>query len=191
LNCNPDSGLKDVFEYVSFNDAIEEATGPLGEVANERTWGMYCKPGDKDKTKDEPDDRSKKHLSSLAKRDEVLASVKSEPKKPVITKGPVVRNTSPVVKTTVVPNPVITEPEEREQYTKPYRVVSVENTDENDGITVGSSGILNAMREEEQAKTITDSPRVELVQEVPVSTKPIVGTVSGERKLIKHLPFRG
>ena len=63
-NCNPESGLK-VFPFKSFEEAIEEATSPLGDVANERSWGMYSTPKEKDKWKDEPSEEEKKHLKTL------------------------------------------------------------------------------------------------------------------------------
>jgi len=63
-NCNPDSGLK-VFPFKSFEEAIAEATSPLGDVANERSWGMYSTPKEKDKWKNEPSEEEKKHLKTL------------------------------------------------------------------------------------------------------------------------------
>ncbi|MFA5313783.1 MAG: hypothetical protein WC375_10800 [Methanomassiliicoccales archaeon] len=63
-NCNSDSALK-VFPFAKFEDAIKEMTDPLGDIANERTWGMYCKPGEKENWKDEPEDIHKRHLITI------------------------------------------------------------------------------------------------------------------------------
>jgi len=63
-NCNPDSGLK-VFPHISFDDAIKEASSDLGDVANERTWGMYSKPSEKEKWKDELPEDKKNNLKCL------------------------------------------------------------------------------------------------------------------------------
>lgn len=61
-NCNPESNLK-VFPYKSFDDAIEEATFKLGDVENERTWGMYSKAEEKMKFKDEPPPEEKPNIA--------------------------------------------------------------------------------------------------------------------------------
>ena len=66
-NCNPDSELK-VFDYVPFEEAISFATSSLGEVENERTWGMYSKPDERQKWAIEPDDRNKAHLNNISNR---------------------------------------------------------------------------------------------------------------------------
>ena len=61
-NCNPESQLK-CFPFKDYDEAIKEVTDKLGDVKNERTWGMYSKPDDKMKYKDEPDDKEKTNLS--------------------------------------------------------------------------------------------------------------------------------
>jgi hypothetical protein len=66
-NCNPESELK-VFDYVSFDQAIQHATGILGDVNNERTWGMYSKPTERQNWKNEPDDSQKAHLAYIRNR---------------------------------------------------------------------------------------------------------------------------
>ena len=66
-NCNPDSELK-VFDYVPYEEAISFATSSLGEVDNERTWGMYSKPDERQKWAIEPDDRNKAHLNNISNR---------------------------------------------------------------------------------------------------------------------------
>jgi len=66
-NCNPESELK-VFDYVSYEDAIAFASAPLGDVDNERTWGMYSKPDERQKWIKEPDDKKKIHLANIPAR---------------------------------------------------------------------------------------------------------------------------
>lgn len=63
-NCNPDSKLK-VFPHISYEDAIAEATAKLGDVDNERTWGLYSKPEERQKWKEEPPEEQKHHLSNI------------------------------------------------------------------------------------------------------------------------------
>ncbi len=50
FNCNKSSKL-DIFPYCDYNDAINECTGKLGDIANERTWGMYINQKEKQKFK--------------------------------------------------------------------------------------------------------------------------------------------
>ena len=64
FNCNPNSELK-VFPYLPFEDAIKEATKDLGDVPNERVWGMYSTPDEKPKWKQEPPKEQKVHLETL------------------------------------------------------------------------------------------------------------------------------
>jgi len=64
FNCNADSGLK-VFPYKSFEEAISEATAPLGNLEKERTYGLYTKPGPKEEIRIEPLDSEKKNMASL------------------------------------------------------------------------------------------------------------------------------
>lgn len=45
-NCNPQSNLR-VFPMTTVEDAVKEATANMGDVANERTRGMYSKYEDK------------------------------------------------------------------------------------------------------------------------------------------------
>lgn len=66
-NCNPDSKLE-VFDFVDFNDAIIEAISKLGDVDNERTWGMYSKPEERQKWVNEPDNSRKAHIAKIANR---------------------------------------------------------------------------------------------------------------------------
>lgn len=182
-NCYADSGLKDVFDYVSFNDAIEEATGKLGLVENERTWGMYCKPGDKDKTIVEPDKTNKPHLKNLKHRDNLISASRNmnvnneKVCKTIASQEPAVRKTivsqEPVVRTTVIENPEIS--------TKNYKVLSVKNpVDEIE---------RNVKIEPVSTKAVNVTPMVEKIEEIPQTPQPI-NQISKERKLIKHLPFR-
>ena len=64
FNCYEDSELK-VFPYVSFTDAIKEATEKLGDVENERVWGMYANPKDRNKFVAEPPKEQKEHLKTI------------------------------------------------------------------------------------------------------------------------------
>jgi hypothetical protein len=63
-NCNPDSELK-VFPYLPFEDAIKDATKNLGNIPNERVWGMYSNNDENLKLKQEPPKEQKKHLETL------------------------------------------------------------------------------------------------------------------------------
>jgi hypothetical protein len=64
FNCNPESNLK-VFPHISFEEAIKEATFKLGDVKNERVYGMYSKSEEKAQWKNEPPEQQKKHLETL------------------------------------------------------------------------------------------------------------------------------
>ena len=64
FNCNPDSALK-VFPYKSYEEAVAESIAPLGDVDNERTYGLYSKPGAKDEFKEEPPAEQKKNLACI------------------------------------------------------------------------------------------------------------------------------
>jgi len=57
-NCNPESELE-VFPFISYEEAIAEATSKVGDVEHERTWGMYSKVGDKEEVRNEPIDEHK------------------------------------------------------------------------------------------------------------------------------------
>jgi hypothetical protein len=74
FNCNPESELG-VFPFVDFEEAIVASSVPLGDVDNERTWGMYSKPEEREKWKNEPQDNRKGHLSKI----------QGKPKTPVYT----------------------------------------------------------------------------------------------------------
>lgn len=63
-NCNSNSGLK-VFPYKSFDDAIDEAKSNIGNIKNERTYGLYFKPGDKAQYQVEPPKEQKVHLKTI------------------------------------------------------------------------------------------------------------------------------
>jgi hypothetical protein len=157
-NCNPDSGLK-CFEHVNYNDAIAEATGQLGDVPNERTWGMYCKPGDKDKWKDEVTDDKKPHLKNLAKRDDLISSSRAP-------------QTASMCTTTTVITPE-----------------SKEALPTNEEVVHSNQPVVPHVPQP-QVRTVREQPKVEQIVEVPQSPQPPGVKVSGEKKLIKHLPFR-
>ena len=64
FNCNPESELK-VFDYMPYEEAVKNATFELGNVENERTWGLYSKPEDRKKWIDEPKESQKAHLATI------------------------------------------------------------------------------------------------------------------------------
>lgn len=59
-----DSDLK-VFPFKPYEEAIQECIAPLGDLTNERTWGLYSKPEERQKWKDDPDVSQKAHLAAL------------------------------------------------------------------------------------------------------------------------------
>jgi hypothetical protein len=63
-NCNPESELK-VFPFISFEDAVKDATKNIGNTLTERSWGMYSTPDEKPKWKEEPPKEQKIHLQTL------------------------------------------------------------------------------------------------------------------------------
>ena len=69
-NCNLESQLK-VFDFVRYEDAIEEATYKLGDIKNERTWGLYSKPEERQKWINEPTEEEKLHLKPIKNRPSV------------------------------------------------------------------------------------------------------------------------
>ncbi|TRZ80400.1 hypothetical protein D4R86_04310 [bacterium] len=77
-NCNPESGLT-CFPYVSFEEAIATTIAPLGDIANERTWGLYS--GDKKKAafKAEPPPVAKKNLQTTNEKPVPIAKPEPEP----------------------------------------------------------------------------------------------------------------
>lgn len=60
-NCNPDSGLT-CFEHVPYEKAIADAIAPLGDIANERTYGLYSGEEEKAEIVEEPSLEQKKNL---------------------------------------------------------------------------------------------------------------------------------
>ena len=63
-NCTEGSQL-DVFPFIKYEDAIEEATSKIGDV-NSRTWGLYGKPEERKKHIQEPDPIQKVHLRNIS-----------------------------------------------------------------------------------------------------------------------------
>lgn len=82
-NCNPESGLT-CFEHVSYEDAIAQTITPLGDIVNERTWGLYVDEGEKPKTKQEPPPTEKKNLQTtiVKQQSPVIPVVKPMPLSP-------------------------------------------------------------------------------------------------------------
>lgn len=159
FNCTKDSGLK-CFPYLSFNDAIKEATEKLGDVQNQRTYGMYVKTEEKGKFKDEVTNDQKPHLETLKNRDAVLAKMNgdNEQIKPnvVVSKDPVVKKTD------------VVKPETTSRNVKVYPTVEkVVETDKPVQVV-----IPRVVRQ--------DSPE----EKIPMEK------ISGEKKIIKKLPFK-
>lgn len=63
-NCNPESGLQ-VFPFLDYEEAINRATSSLGNIAEERTWGMYSDEEKKKKWAVEPEITQKHHLKNI------------------------------------------------------------------------------------------------------------------------------
>lgn len=97
-NCNPDSELK-VFPFVSFEDAIKESTHLLGDVENERVWGMYSKPDEKAQWKNEAPKEQKIHLKTLE------SIKKHEPLSPDVFKIPEKKPRPPKPPLAPIPSP--------------------------------------------------------------------------------------
>lgn len=87
-NCNTDSGLT-AFDFVEYEDAIAFATSKLGDVDNERTWGMYTKPDERMKWKNEPSESQKAHLKTIAERPKTPVFIDSVKKEAVVGIKPV------------------------------------------------------------------------------------------------------
>ena len=119
FNCNPDSNLK-VFPFIKFEDAIKEAISPLGDVANERVWGLYSNLEEKMQWKEEASVEQKPHLETL-KLLEQGQSVYVPPRQPKLPKKPKNESTTPnIVKSVVAPskNPAVVP---LEQPTMPFK----------------------------------------------------------------------
>lgn len=109
-NCNPNSGLT-AFDYMPYEEAIAECTSRLGEVSNERTWGMYTKAKEKVKWKNEPDETRKAHMAYLQNapqntvydiRTPSAAPERVAPPQPIIPPQP-----QPIVEQRVVKSPPV------------------------------------------------------------------------------------
>lgn len=66
-NCTDGSELK-TFPFVKYEDAIKFCMEPLGDLANERTWGLYSKPEERQKWKEEPQNQQKAHIGTIANK---------------------------------------------------------------------------------------------------------------------------
>lgn len=102
-NCTEGSELK-TFPFVEYEDAINFCAEPLGDLKNERTWGLYSKPEERQKWKDEPMDGQKAHMDTIANRPtlpvaeaDAMEPVKMETPKPPVNK--------PLYRPTPVANP--------------------------------------------------------------------------------------
>lgn len=98
FNCNPDSNLK-VFPFISFDDAIKEATSKLGDIPNERVWGLYSNPEEKPQWKQEIGVEQKPHLETLQKLkngEEVIVPPRI-PKQPKVTHSIIPANSIPLI----------------------------------------------------------------------------------------------
>ena len=141
-NCNPDSGLK-TFPHVSFQDAIKEASSDLGDVTTERTWGMYSKPSEKSKWKDELPDAEKNNLKCL--------NVLKEPKEPISdieVKADTVSQTAETVDIEI----------------KPDTQTVTQTTSSNQSLTI------EAKEEAKEEANVIQKP-LEILPEVPEETK--------------------
>lgn len=171
FNCTKDSGLT-AFDYFPYEDAIAECTKGLGDVFNERTWGMYCKPGDKSNTLAEPSDSEKIHLKSLLKRDQVLSLSRSKMRGIDLNENKNHEVFSQQLKTEKIEeisNDNVFEKSESKE--KPYKVVSIDNyAESNQEITVNS--VFPKIEEEKETGHVK-----------------VADKVSGN-KLIKRLPIR-
>lgn len=171
FNCTKGSGLT-AFDYFPYEEAIAECTEKLGDVFHERTWGMYCKPGEKSQTSKEPSKYEKAHMNSLSKREAVMKSSRRaiSNKKSCDEEGGV---------NEVLESEKIEEVEESANFKKsdikrrPYKVVSVDNYPEKNQ-EVSVSSVLQ---------------KVEKIEEIAVDKKNIVNSKDGN-KLIKRLPIR-
>jgi len=92
FNCNPKSGLT-VFPYVPFEDAINDATKLIGDTTKERVYGMYAKPQDKAKMKQEPSPEEKKNLAKMV----IKNSSKEKEKEGVVYPQPEQSQIAPVI----------------------------------------------------------------------------------------------
>lgn len=96
FNCNPDSELK-VFPFKDYNEAIQESISVIGDIMNERTYGMYTKPEEREKWKIDPTRDEKKKLSNMTNSSPVCSHpslvpfVKPEQKQELKVKLPTVQ----------------------------------------------------------------------------------------------------
>jgi len=65
-NCNPDSELK-CFPFISYSEAIDSAIKELGDIENERTYGLYTDNEKKQGQKEDLPVEQKEHLKILEK----------------------------------------------------------------------------------------------------------------------------
>jgi len=71
-NLNPNSGLK-CFPFKDYKEAIEEATSGLGDIENERTWGLYTNVDERPKMAKEAKVSAKPYLTNIVKSSKTCA----------------------------------------------------------------------------------------------------------------------
>ena len=120
-NCNSDSELK-VFPFISFNEAIQEATKELGDVSNERVWGMYSSPDEKDKFKKEPPKDQKDHLKTIENLKNTTVNISTKPQEKEHIESPEITTLLPPIK------PVSLSPEFVKENSIPESPVIVQET---------------------------------------------------------------
>jgi len=144
FNCNPDSALK-VFPHISFEDAIKEATSHLGDVENERTYGMYSKADEKLKWKEEPSEEEKKNLKAIREMEAKRKSGQTAINPDISNAHPPLREIKEFEGQTIVDNPVIhvegpifQELNEKQKAENPVVVVDATNPPVDRPIRVGN-----------------------------------------------------
>lgn len=128
-NCTEGSELT-TFPFVKYEDAIRHCAEPLGDLSNERTWGLYSKPDERQKWKDEPQENQKAHAKTIANRPNLPVAeadamakpeVKSEapkvtfqrtqnrviPQSPMITPSVEIKRNPEIVRKVVTPEPIV------------------------------------------------------------------------------------
>lgn len=177
-NCNPESELK-VFDYVSYEDAINFASAPLGDVDNERTWGMYSKPNERQKWINEPDDKKKGHLNNIPGR----------VKTPVFIDAP--QNVQEVqeVKTQTVQKPPISRPMPIQQQVDEERV----NIPSPKSVPMKNGQNLNVTPEQKEPganiNIIGARPMKTNVQFIDLNNQPPIENKNG--RVIRSIPCGG
>lgn len=89
-NCNADSELR-TFPFITFENAIKEATSKLGDVEHERVWGLYSKPTERANWTKEPPKEFKPHIQTLETLEKMGSVSQSafmpQPPQPIVPSG--------------------------------------------------------------------------------------------------------